>query len=159
MKIRTFLALELPQTVRDKFSTHAELISRHDKLQQIRGLTKENYDLTLSFMGNVEYFLISSLQLNLEEYLSSNKAVSFRFSEIAPFPFSGTPKIAAAMLENSEKLMQLQHNIAKCVCDFGISLAHRGFTPHVTLGRLKSRSRKSIAFRPQQFFLRVFLRR
>ena len=105
------------------------------------------------FLGNVEYVLITSLQLKLKQILSSNKAVPFRFSEITPFPFSGTPKIAAAMLEHSDELMQLQHNTAKCVRGFGISLERRRFTPHVTLGRLKSRSRKSIAFQPQQIFL------
>ena len=153
MKIRTFLALELPQTVRNKLSPHAELISGHYKLQQIRWLSKENYHLTLSFLGNVEYVLINSLQLKLEQILSSKQTVPFRFSEITPFPFSGTPKIASAILEHSEELMQLQHSIAKCVHAFGISLERRRFTPHVTLGRLKSRSRKSIAFQPQQIFL------
>ena len=153
MKIRTFLALELPQTVRDKLSAHAELISGHDKLQQIHWLPKENYHLTLAFLGNVEYVLISSLQLNLEQNLSSKQAVNFRFSEITPFPFSSTPKIAAAMLEHSDELIQLQHNTAKCVRAFGISLERRRFTPHVTLGRLKSRSRKSFAFQPLQIFL------
>ena len=98
MKIRIFLALELPQTVRNKLSAHAELISGHDKLNNIRWLPKENYHLTLAFLGNVEYVLIKSLQLKLEKILSSKQAVPFRFSEITPFPFSGTPKIAAAML-------------------------------------------------------------
>ena len=91
--------------------------------------------------------------MKLKQILSSKQTVPFRFSEITPFPFSGTPKIAVARLEHSEELMQLQHNTAKCVRAFGISLERRRFTPHVTLGRLKSRSRKSIAFHPQQIFL------
>ena len=153
MNIRAFLALELSQKVSNRLSEYAELISGDKKLKQIRWLPKENYHLTLSFLGNVEYELISNLQLSLEENLSSSKAFRFRFLEITPFPFSGTPRIAAAMLEHSDELIQLQHNTAKCVRAIGISLEHRRFKPHVTLGRLKYRSRKSIVFKPQQIFL------
>ena len=94
MKIRTFLALELTQTVRNKLFVHAELISGNEKLQQIRWLPKENYHLTLAFLGNVEHVLISSLKL--KHILSSEQTVPFRFIEIIPFPFSGTPRIAEA---------------------------------------------------------------
>ena len=156
MKIRTFIAFEIPQSVSNKLSAHAELISGHDKLRQIRWLSKENYHMTLAFLGKVEYVLISKLQLILEQYLSSNKAVPFRFLEISPFPFSYTPKVVAAIHEHSEELMQLQHNTVKFVREFGIILQRRRFAPHVTLGRLKSRSRKSIAFQPKQIILEGF---
>ena len=88
--------------------------------------------------------------------MSSSNAVPLRIIEITPFPFCETPKIAAAMLERSDELIQLHYNIANCVRAFGISLERKLFTPHVTLGRLKSRSRKSIAFQPQQMFLERF---
>ena len=153
MKIRTFLALELPQTVCNKLSAYAELISGRYKLQQIHWLPKENYHLTLVFLGNIEYGLISSLQLRLEQNMHSITTIPLRFLEITPFPFSGIPKIAAAILEHSDQLMELQYNTAKCLREFGISLERRRFKPHVTLGRLKSRSRKFMEFQPQQIFL------
>ena len=156
MKIRTFLALELPKTVRNKLSEYAELVSGYNNLQQIRWLPKENYHLTLTFLGNVEYFLISSLQLKLDQNLKSCKDILIKFSEITLFPFSGTPKIAAAMVEHSEELLFLQQKIAKCVRSLGLSVERRRFRPHVTLGRLKSRSRKHIVFQPQQIILEGF---
>ena len=153
IKMRTFLSLELSKSVRNKLSAHAEMISRYDNLQQIRWIPDENYHLTLAFLGDVEYVLMSSLKLELEKILSYKKSVPFRFSEITPFPFSDTPKFIAAMLEQSDELMKLQHNIVKCIRDFGLTLERRHFAPHVTLGRLKSRNRKSLTFQPKQILL------
>ena len=57
------------------------------------------------------------------------------------------------MLEQSDELMKLNHNTVKCIRAFGISQERKRFLPHVTLGRLKFRSRKSLTFQPQQIFL------
>ena len=54
MNIRAFLALELSQKVSNRLSEYAELISGDKKLKQIRWLPKENYHLTLCYLGDVE---------------------------------------------------------------------------------------------------------
>ena len=87
MKIRTFLALELSHTLRNKLSVHAEMISRYDNMQEIRWVSVENYHLTLVYLGDVEHALLSRLNLELEQILTFNKAVPFKFSEIAPLSF------------------------------------------------------------------------
>ena len=153
MKIRSFISLDLPLSLRHELSGHAKLIAGQDKRQKIRWLPPENYHLTLAFLGNIDYDILRSLHIALERKLQSTKAVPFKFSEITPFPFSRSPKIAAALLERTEELMQLQLNVANCVRGCGISLERRRFAPHVTLGRLKSRSGKRFEFQPVKIFL------
>ena len=134
-------------------STFVELISGHDKLQQVRWFPKENYHLTIAFLGNIENVLISSLQFELEQKLSSIKSF-FRFLEITPFPFFyGNAKVATAMVYPSEELMEIYHYTTKCVRDYGILFERRRFIPHVTLGRLKYHSLKSLEFFPKQICL------
>ena len=152
MKIRTFIALELPPSLRHELFGLAKLLAGQDTRQHIRWLPSGNYHLTLAFLGEVESPSFSSLQFALERKLESMKAVPCKISSITPFPFS-RPKIAAAWLECNAALLELQTDVANCACDCGISLERRRFTPHVTLGRLKSGSRKIFEFQPVKIFL------
>ncbi|SVB45419.1 uncharacterized protein METZ01_LOCUS198273, partial [marine metagenome] len=54
MKIRTFIALELPPSLRHELSGQAKLLAGQDKRQHIRWLPSENYHLTLAFLGDVD---------------------------------------------------------------------------------------------------------
>ena len=143
MKIRIFIALELPSSFKHELFRQAQLLAGQDKRQHIRWLSPENYHLTLAFLGEVESPSLSSLQFALERKLESMKAVPCKISSITPFPFS-RPKIAAALLECTAELLQLQTDVAKCVRSCGISIERRRFVPHVTLGRLKLRSGNSV---------------
>ena len=114
-----------------------------DKRQHIRWLPPENYHLTLAFLGDIDSVRLSGLKFTLEQKLGSMKAVPCKITTITPFPFS-RPKIAAALLECTAELRQLQTDVAKCVRSCGISSERRRFVPHVTLGRLKPRSGNSV---------------
>ena len=148
MKIRTFIALELPPHLRHDLSRQAKLLAGQDKRQYVRWLPPENYHLTLVFLDDVDIARVYGLQFTLEQKLGSVKAVPYKISAITPFPFS-RPKIAAALLECTVELLQFQTDVANCVRSCGISIKRRRFVPHVTLGRLKPHAGKSVDLQTQ----------
>ena len=152
MKIRTFISLDLPLSIRHELSGHAKLIAGQDKRQQIRWLPPENYHLTLVFLGDVDSTKLSGLQFTLEQKLEATEAVPLIISTITPFPFS-RPKIAAALLERTAELLRLQSDVTNCVRQFGIFPENRRFVPHVTLGRLKPRAGKTVEFQARNILL------
>ena len=152
MKIRSFISLDLPLSLRHELSGHAKLIAGQDKRQKIRWLPPENYHLTLVFLGDVESVKISALQIALERKLESTKAVPLTISAITPFPFS-RPRIAAALVDQTAELLRLQSDVTNCVRKCGITPERRRFVPHVTLGRLKPRAGKTVDFQARNILL------
>ena len=152
MKIRSFISLDLPLSLRHELSGHAKLIAGQDKRQKIRWLPPENYHLTLVFLGEIESAILSGLQFALERKLESTKAVPLTISAITPFPFS-RPRIAAALVENTAELLRLQTDVANCVRKYGITLERRRFVSHVTLGRLKQGAGKTVDFQARIILL------
>ena len=145
MKIRSFISLDLPLSLRHELSGHAKLIAGQDKRQKIRWLPPENYHLTLVFLGEVESAILSGLKFALEQKLEAAESVPLTISAITPFPFS-RPRIATALVEQTTELLQLQRVLLNCVRKFGITPENRRFVPHVTLGRLKPHAGKTIDF-------------
>ena len=152
MKIRSFISLDLPLSLRHELSGHAKLIAGQDKRQKIRWLPPENYHLTLVFLGEIESTIFSGLQFALERKLESTKVVPLTISAITPFPFS-RPRIAAALVEHTAELLRLQSDVANCVRKCGITLERRRFVPHVTLGRFKPRAGKTVDFKVRNILL------
>ena len=155
MKIRSFISLDLPLSLRHELSGHAKLIAGQEKRQKIRWLPPENYHITLVFLGEIESAILSGLQFALEQKLEAAESVPLTISAITPFPFS-RPRIAAALVEHTSELLQLQSDVANCVRKCGITPERRRFVPHVTLGRLKPRAGKTINFQAMNILLSGF---
>jgi 2'-5' RNA ligase len=155
MKIRSFISLDLPLSLKHELSGLAKLIAGQDKRQKIRWLPPENYHLTLVFLGDVESVKISALQFALERKLESTKAVPLTISAITPFSFS-RPRIAAVIVEHTTELLRMQSDVAKCVSKCGITPERRRFAPHVTLGRLKPHAGKTVDFKVRNILLSGF---
>ncbi len=152
MKIRSFISLDLPLSLRHELSGHAKLIAGQDKRQKILWLPPENYHLTLVFLGEIESAILSGLQFALEQKLEAAESVPLTISAVTPFPFS-RPRIAAALVEHTTELVRLQRDLLNCVRKCGITPERRRFVPHVTLGRLKPHAGKTIDFKVKNILL------
>ena len=106
MKIRSFISLDLPLSLKHELSGYAKLIAGQDKRQKIRWMPPGNYHLTLVFLGKVESAILSGLQFALEQKLEAAESVPLTISTITPFPFS-RPRIAVALVEQTAELLQL----------------------------------------------------
>ena len=152
MKIRSFISLDLPLSLRHELSGHAKLIAGQDKRQKIRWLPPENYHLTLVFLGEIESAILSGLQFALEQKLEATESVPLTISAITPFPFS-RPRIDAALVEQTAELLQLQRDLLNCMRKCGITPDRRRFVPHVTLGRMKPCAGKTVDFKVRNILL------
>ena len=152
MKIRSFISLDLPLSLRHELSGHAKLIAGQEKRQKIRWLPPENYHITLVFLGEIESAILSGLQFALEQKLEATESVPLTISAITPFPFS-RPRIAAALVERTAEMLRLQRDVANCVRKYGITPERRRFVPHVTLGRLKPHAGKTVDFKVRNILL------
>ena len=88
MKVRTFIALELPASLRQELSRGTNLIAGQDKWQRIRWMPPEKYHLTLTFLGDVDCASLSELQFVLERKLEVTRMVPCKIPAITPFPFT-----------------------------------------------------------------------
>ena len=152
MKVRTFIALELPMSLRQELSRGAKIFAGQDKRQRIRWMPPEKYHLTLTFLGNVDSAVLSKLEFALVRNLELTGMVPCKISAITPFTFTKFPKIIAAIVEPTYELLSLQIEVAKCIRKCGIMLEHSRFVPHVTLGRLKARDGKVFNFQPVKIY-------
>ena len=139
MKIRIFIALELPEEVKKEIlKIQRRLVIKDAK---IRWMSKENTHLTLKFLGGVEESLMPNIYETMDRASKSLNSFQLNLSNAGLFPNRGRPKIIWAGIGGSTS--ELESLAEKC--DFamhriGFERENRKFKPHVTIGRIKSLS-------------------
>ncbi len=141
--IRCFLAINL--------STEAErFLSR--SIEELRGLYRkkvkwvrpENCHLTLKFLGNVEEGTINDVESKVRQISSTYSPFEITLGGTGVFPNPRFPKVLWFGLKGElASLRQLHRDIEQGLTCFGFEPDNRPFMPHVTVGRVKSRSWKT----------------
>ena len=130
--MRTFIAIELEEEVKDHL---AEVQAETQKLCRRGNFTpKDNFHLTLHFLGEIEEDVIEYLQDAMYETARRNRPFTLTLDKIGFFP-RGNKGIMWAGLERSTHLQRLFSTLEKSLEQQGFARERKGLSPHITLGR------------------------
>lgn len=139
--VRTFLALEIPEKIRLQIGRIQDRLKK--ALGGIRWVRPEGMHLTLKFFGDVSAADITTIENTVR--IHTDRASSMTFSPGAPgaFPNALRPRVLWLGIEgDTDRLAELQQRIAADLDNAGFPEEKRSFTPHLTLGRVKSPGEK-----------------
>ena len=132
--MRCFVALDLPVPVRNHL---ANVVRPMHGRYQVRWVEPEHMHATLLFAGDIDDDTTDDLASILDELPLG--PMSLHLDQLGHVPPRGVPRVLWAGLGGDIEVVDaLQAELAERGEDLGIERDPRGFTPHVTLGRVKS---------------------
>ena len=135
--VRTFIAIELPPQV------HAHLADCQQRLRRaggdVRWVRPDIIHLTLVFLGDVPADMLGDLEAAVREAAAPFSVLALRVQGAGRFPPRGLPRTIWIGIEDaSGGLAKLQAALARATAAFAEKEEDRAYTPHLTLGRVKS---------------------
>jgi len=133
--IRAFIAVSLAPAVGEEI---AKVQSALKEAQgDIRWTRIEGMHLTLKFLGDIAREQVEPILAALQTPLRDQQAFRVLARGLGTFPNLKRPKVLWAGLHGDE-LAELQEKVESALVSLDFPPEDRGFTPHLTLGRVRS---------------------
>ena len=135
--IRAFISIELPQEIKGKiFLIQEQLRVIETPISWVR---LDSIHLTLKFLGNILEEQIPDIKKCIDISVNGISPFKVNVKGGGVFPNLNYPRVIWLGLEDrTDSLFKLQKGIDSCLEKIGFEPEERGFTPHLTLGRVKS---------------------
>ncbi|QPJ60602.1 MAG: RNA 2',3'-cyclic phosphodiesterase [Candidatus Nitronauta litoralis] len=136
--IRTFVAIDIPSPARKVIAAVQRRFLPLDlKASWVR---PENVHLTLKFLGNIDPDRVPEVSSALAKATLSSKPFSLSLGKIGLFPGKGAPRVIWVGLKDAENRLKFLHQKVEMeLSRIGFEPEARPFSPHLTVGRIKSR--------------------
>ncbi len=135
--IRSFLAVDLPLALRE--SMLSATMGLRTPAADVKWVRPEGIHLTLKFLGNIEEGQIEPIVNAVSGVITGQKPLALKAEGAGAFPDLSRPRVIwIGMTGDIERLMVIQKNIEQALSVLGFPTEDRPFTPHLTLGRVRS---------------------
>ena len=140
MGVRCFISLELPEEVKKNIYVSVEKLKAAGA--DVKWVRAENLHLTLKFLGDTPEELLKSINERLVSLAAAHGRFFLNISGAGAFPNIKYPRVIWIGVYNTDELAKLQLEIDDSMAGLGFKIDGKKFTPHLTIGRIKSLKNK-----------------
>ena len=134
--LRAFIAIEIPLGIRE--AVYKAITPLQKGLgAAVRWVPMENMHLTLKFLGDVSPANVEMLSQMLYAEADLFHCFDLRLSGLSSFPNLKRPRVIYIGIQAPSTLEALQRGIDSASRRLGYESEERGFSPHLTIGRVK----------------------
>ena len=137
-RVRTFISIDPGKAIRDRMVALQTTLAR--SVAEVRWVEPENLHVTLLFLGEVDLLEVAALCQSVAESLRSQPGFTMSIERLGCFPNARRPRILwAGVGEGVQEVVAVHDAIEAALMQLGCyRREERAFTPHITLGRVKS---------------------
>ncbi len=136
--IRSFIAIDLPDGVKDALQEIGERLRRQMPGGSVRWSRVSGIHLTLKFLGNVDEGRLPEITAALTQIGQRHAPFSITVAGVGCFPNTNKPRVVWVGLEEERgDLKALQRDVDKILAPLGFDPEKRAYHPHLTLGRTR----------------------
>jgi len=136
-KIRSFIAIELDEEIKHGLASLIEKLEASGA--DVKWVKPENIHLTLKFLGHVSKEKINGIKRILDNAKDIFKPFRINLSGLGAFPKLSYPRVMWVGLEDAENnSKEIYDFLEKELEKIGFQKEKRPFSPHLTIGRVKS---------------------
>jgi 2'-5' RNA ligase len=142
--IRAFIAIPLPESLLKRLVRVQRQLQQQVPPRSVRWVRPEGIHLTLKFLGDMSTTKLPQIEAALAAVARNGPACTFTVAGLGCFPNPRRPRVVWVGIEEpTGRLAALQDAIEEVVAPFGYPPEGRGFTPHLTLGRVHRKANHS----------------
>jgi 2'-5' RNA ligase len=141
-EIRTFIAVRLNERIHRRLELLQEELRGATPPRMVRWVEPANIHLTLKFLGDVPEARIVEISQAIQTVAAGATPFSFELAGLGCFPNTQRPNVVwVGVQEPAGRLARLQENVESALERLGFAREGRGFSPHLTLGRVRREGR------------------
>ena len=136
-RLRTFIAVDLGKTIRDRAIALQETLARSGA--DVKWVEPENLHVTLLFLGEVDAREAPRVCQLVADGTRKHAAFPMTVETVGCFPNARRPRVLwVGVGQGTQELCALHADLEEPLTELGYRREERRYTPHITLGRVKS---------------------